>query len=81
MLNRRKPKARQSNLNTVVRERQEKRNSVKACREAGDALTVRFPHGLLRSKLIVATATFDSAPSSRGLGHRPFTAVTRVRFP
>ena len=26
-------------------------------------------------------ASEDEAPSSRGLGHRPFTPVTRVRFP
>jgi hypothetical protein len=33
------------------------------------------------SRYIHRAFRYASSPSSRGLGHRPFTAVTRVRIP
>ena len=59
-----------------------------ATREAAEPFTCRFVIPLTVEYIIFQSLTPLSAlakvrwpPSSRGLGHRPFTAATRVRIP
>ena len=49
---------------------------------SGNRLTLRFFVLTIRASLLKSKMMNDVAsPSSRGLGHRPFTAVTGVRVP
>jgi hypothetical protein len=46
-----------------------------------DSINLYFSRGLVTHSIAGKIAQPRTSPSSRGLGHRPFTAVTRVRIP